>query len=245
MNLPTGFHVEELWLVPLKSRRWGISDTAWDAVPLMRRHCSTFTLKRSNMEGFLPQAIILPLSVYRSLSDSGWDHGYPIVGSLGPIIGILKKAKTSCTKPNLMVMLFPIGLELEPKKSSWMKELILRWLPIGNPGFIWDRIVISCPRVDFLYVSSTALYSQSLRENQMESQVGVFIWVLLMWHTWFYAHFVVAGSKSGSVDHRLAPDFYIWSYWRSCFIRKIWIHFKLFRKPVDSVNTAAACEATP
>jgi CPA2 family monovalent cation:H+ antiporter-2 len=144
------------------------------------------------MEGFLPQAIIYILAAIVCVPIAkrlgmGSVLGYLIAGIvIGPyLLGFLEEGEDIMHKAEfgVVMMLFLIGLELEPKNLWKMKELILRvglsqvlitallifFIGIGL-GFSWQ---ISLAVGLSMALSSTAIVLQSLKEkNQMESQVG-------------------------------------------------------------------------
>ncbi|WP_089153109.1 monovalent cation:proton antiporter-2 (CPA2) family protein [Algoriphagus marinus] len=144
------------------------------------------------MEGFLPQAIIYILAAIICVPIAkrlgmGSVLGYLIAGIvIGPyLLGFLEEGEDIMHKAEfgVVMMLFLIGLELEPKNLWKMKELILRvglsqvlitallifFIGIGL-GFSWQ---ISLAVGLSMALSSTAIVLQSLKEkNQMESQVG-------------------------------------------------------------------------
>lgn len=144
------------------------------------------------MEGFLPQAIIYILAAIVCVPIAkrlgmGSVLGYLTAGIvIGPyLLGFLEEGEDIMHKAEfgVVMMLFLIGLELEPKNLWKMKELILRvglsqvlitailifFLGVGL-GFSWQ---ISLAVGLSMALSSTAIVLQSLKEkNQMESQVG-------------------------------------------------------------------------
>jgi CPA2 family monovalent cation:H+ antiporter-2 len=153
------------------------------------------------MEGFLPQAIIfitaaivcVPIAKRLGM---GSILGYLIAGIvIGPyFLGFLEEGEDIMEKAEfgVVMMLFLIGLELEPKNLWRMKKLILQvgliqvlvtsavLFGIGlGLGFSWQ---LSLAVGLSMALSSTAIVLQSLKEkNQMESQVGKFSFgVLLM-----------------------------------------------------------------
>jgi CPA2 family monovalent cation:H+ antiporter-2 len=153
------------------------------------------------MEGFLPQAIIFIFAAIVCVPIAkrlgmGSILGYLIAGIvIGPyFLGFLEEGEDIMEKAEfgVVMMLFLIGLELEPKNLWRMKKLILQvglnqvlvtsavLFGIGLAlGFSWQlSIAVGLS----MALSSTAIVLQSLKEkNQMESQVGKFSFgVLLM-----------------------------------------------------------------
>jgi CPA2 family monovalent cation:H+ antiporter-2 len=144
------------------------------------------------MEGFLPQAIIYILAAIVCVPIAkrlgmGSVLGYLIAGIvIGPyLLGFLEEGEDIMHKAEfgVVMMLFLIGLELEPKNLWKMRDLILRvglsqvlvtallifFIGVGL-GFSWQ---ISLAVGLSMALSSTAIVLQSLKEkNQMESQVG-------------------------------------------------------------------------
>lgn len=144
------------------------------------------------MEGFLPQAIIYILAAIVCVPIAkrlgmGSVLGYLIAGIvIGPyLLGFLEEGEDIMHKAEfgVVMMLFLIGLELEPKNLWKMRDLILRvglsqvlitallifFIGVGL-GFTWQ---ISLAVGLSMALSSTAIVLQSLKEkNQMESQVG-------------------------------------------------------------------------
>ncbi len=144
------------------------------------------------MEGFLPQAIVFIIAavVFVPIAKRlgmGSVLGYLIAGIvIGPyLLGFLNKGEDVMHQAEfgVVMMLFLIGLELEPKNLWRMKNLILQvgltqvlvttlllfGIGIGL-GFSWQ---ISIAVGLSMSLSSTAIVLQSLKEkNQMESQVG-------------------------------------------------------------------------
>ena len=144
------------------------------------------------MEGFLPQAVvyifaaIICVPIAKRLG-MGSVLGYLIAGIvIGPyLLGFLSEGEDIMHKAEfgVVMMLFLIGLELEPKNLWKMRDLILRiglsqvlissvlLFGIGIAiGFSWQvSLTISLS----MALSSTAIVLQSLKEkNQMESPSG-------------------------------------------------------------------------
>ncbi|MFT7362296.1 MAG: CPA2 family monovalent cation:H+ antiporter-2 [Algoriphagus sp.] len=144
------------------------------------------------MEGFLPQAIIFIFAAIVCVPIAkrlgmGSVLGYLIAGIvIGPyLLGFLEEGEDIMHKAEfgVVMMLFLIGLELEPKNLWRMKKLILQvgltqvlvtsgilfGIGIGL-GFSWQ---VSLAVGLSMALSSTAIVLQSLKEkNQMESQAG-------------------------------------------------------------------------
>ncbi len=144
------------------------------------------------MEGFLPQAIIFILAAIICVPIAtrlgmGSVLGYLIAGIIiGPyLLGFLEEGEDIMHKAEfgVVMMLFLIGLELEPKNLWKMRDLILR---IGLSQVLITSILITCLGIAIgfawqislavglsMALSSTAIVLQSLKEkNQMESRVG-------------------------------------------------------------------------
>lgn len=144
------------------------------------------------MEGFLPQAVVYILAAIICVPIAkrlgmGSVLGYLIAGILiGPyLLGFLSEGEDIMHKAEfgVVMMLFLIGLELEPKNLWKMRDLIIRVglsqvlissvliFGIGMVlGFAWQ---ISLTIGLSMALSSTAIVLQSLKEkNQMESPTG-------------------------------------------------------------------------
>lgn len=144
------------------------------------------------MEGFLPQAVVYILAAIICVPIAkklgmGSVLGYLIAGiAIGPyLLGFLSEGEDIMHKAEfgVVMMLFLIGLELEPKNLWKMRDLILRVglsqvlissvliFGIGIAlGFSWQ---ISLTIGLSMALSSTAIVLQSLKEkNKMESPSG-------------------------------------------------------------------------
>lgn len=144
------------------------------------------------MEGFLPQAVVYILAAIICVPIAkklgmGSVLGYLIAGiAIGPyLLGFLSEGEDIMHKAEfgVVMMLFLIGLELEPKNLWKMRDLILQVglsqvlissvliFGIGIAiGFSWQ---ISLTIGLSMALSSTAIVLQSLKEkNQMESPSG-------------------------------------------------------------------------
>ncbi|MFC3881440.1 monovalent cation:proton antiporter-2 (CPA2) family protein [Algoriphagus namhaensis] len=144
------------------------------------------------MEGFLPQAVVYILAAIICVPIAkklgmGSVLGYLIAGIvIGPyLLGFLSEGEDIMHKAEfgVVMMLFLIGLELEPKNLWKMRELILRvglsqvlissvllFLIVIALGFSWQ---VSLTIGLSMALSSTAIVLQSLKEkNQMDSPVG-------------------------------------------------------------------------
>ena len=144
------------------------------------------------MEGFLPQAVVYILAAIICVPIAkrlgmGSVLGYLIAGiAIGPyLLGFLSEGEDIMHKAEfgVVMMLFLIGLELEPKNLWKMRDLILgiglsqvvisSVLVFGVSIFLGFSWQISLTIGLSMALSSTAIVLQSLKEkNQMESPTG-------------------------------------------------------------------------
>lgn len=193
------------------------------------------------MEGFLPQAVVYILAAIICVPIAkrlgmGSVLGYLIAGiAIGPyLLGFLSEGEDIMHKAEfgVVMMLFLIGLELEPKNLWKMRDLILK---IGLSQVLITSLLVFLIALflDFSWqvsltigfsmaLSSTAIVLQSLKEkNQMDSPSGKLSFgVLLMQDIAVIPILavlpllVVAGTEvsgEGTASHGLIENFPAWA----------------------------------